>query len=162
MWGLTVFVVMMALTGFYATSNKEIAVATEQARAEHLADNMAIYREAVITYFTQHSASFGSVDMATLKSSGALPNWSPMYVQPSIWANYRDADGMIYVYATTLPPVNITADIVRLSQNSMLAGVFRTGDTTLFSPVFGNTQIKLPPAGVNIPNGSPVWVAMRR
>jgi hypothetical protein len=79
-----------------------------------------------------------------------------------MWANYRDSDGMIYVYASPLPQTNVFTEVMKLTQNSVLVGVFRTGDTTLFSPVHGDTKRKLPPASVAIPDGSPVWIAVDR
>lgn len=165
MWAMVIVAVMVSLTGFYRLIDKEGMASVEQVKADNLADSMAIYREAVTTYFTQHPGEFDSVGIDKLKSTNALPSWSTLYQQPatSIWANYRHDDGVIYIYAATLPPVNISADVARLSQNSVLAGVFRTGDTTLHSPVFGDTKVKLPPPGkAPIPNGSPVWIAMLR
>ncbi len=97
----------------------------------------------------------------TLRASGALPAWSPLAgaSATTIWANYRNAAGTVYIYAAQPPERNIVADIVRLSHNSVLAGVYRSGDTNLYSPIFGDTQIKLPtPAEVAIPHGSPVWI----
>lgn len=163
MWNFLVLAVLMAVTGFYAMLGQQAEQTVQQSQAESLAGSMAIYREAVRSYFISNPTQFQSVDIATLKSSTALPSWSTMYTEPStsIWANYRAADGTIYIYAASLPPVNIVAEIAALSQNSVMTGVFRTGDTTLFSPVFGNTNIPLPaPSNVTIPNGSPVWIAI--
>jgi hypothetical protein len=165
MWPILVVAIMMSLTGFYQLIDKDGMAAREQARADHIADSMAIYRDAVAAYFTMHPAQFASIDINELKASNALPSWSTLYQDPatSIWRNYRDTDGVIYIYASSLPPVNISADIARLSENSLMAGQFRTGDTTLHSPIYGDTGIKLPPqAKAPIPNGSPVWIAMRK
>jgi hypothetical protein len=166
MWSIVVLSVMLSLTALYASIDKEGMAAAEQAKAESLADSMAIYREAVTLHFTRNPGSFQSVAIGTLISTNALPNWSTLYQQPatSIWANYRDSgNGMIYIYAASPPPVNIVSDVVKLSQNSVLAGMYRTGDTTLYSPVVGDTGISLPPqANAQIPNRSPVWVAMRK
>jgi hypothetical protein len=164
MWNVLVLVVLLSVGGYYATQSQERVIALDNAQAAQLADSMALYRQAVVAYFDAHPAQNGSVSMATLQSSNALPAWSTLSSQPaaSMWANFRDTDGMIYIYAAKLPPHSIANDIVRLSQNSVLTGVFRTGDTTLHSPVFGDTGIKLPaPASVSIPNGSPVWIATR-
>lgn len=166
MWNLLVLVVMTTLASLYMGADQKNAVAAEQVKAENLAGSMAVYREAVINYFSQHPALVGtSVDLATLKINNALPAWSILYTQPatSTWANYRDNDGMIYVYASAPAPYGVVADVLTLSQNSVLAGVYRSGDVTLYSPVFGDTGVKLPPSSaVAIPNGSPVWIAMIR
>ncbi|RJF96855.1 hypothetical protein D3870_20955 [Noviherbaspirillum cavernae] len=166
MWNIAVLTIMISLTGFYAMFDKESLAVAGKPKSMPIAENMALYREAVITYFTEHPEETGpSVDIATLVASRALPGWSSLANAPrsSIWANYRDTDGMIYIYAKSLPPVNIVADIVELAQNSVFAGVYRTGDTTLFSPVKGDTKIKFKlPANLQIPHGSPVWIAMRR
>jgi type II secretory pathway pseudopilin PulG len=164
MWPILVVAIMVTLASFYRTVDKEGIATAEQARADQIAESMAVYRNAVRLYFTQHPNEFESIDINKLRAADALPSWSTLYQKPatSIWANYRDTDGVIYIYASSPPPANITADIARLSQNSLYAGVFRTGDTTLFSPVYGNTGIKLPPQSkAAIPNGSPVWIAMR-
>lgn len=164
MWQLVVLMVMTMLTGVYSLGEQERVAEVEQATAESIAGEMAVYREAVVAWFSQHPGQFQPVPIDTLRNNNLLPAWSTLRTNPaaSIWANFRDADGLIYIYAATLPRVNITNEVVNLSQNSVLAGVFRTGDTTLHSPVFGNTGVKLPPAGAAIPNGSPVWIAMRR
>lgn len=164
MWQFVVLVVMTMLTGVYSLREHDREADVEQATAESVAGEMAVYREAVITWFSENPNQLQPVPIDTLRSNNLLPVWSTLRTNPaaSIWANFRDADGLIYIYATTLPRVNIVNEVAKLSQNSVLAGVFRTGDATLHSPVFGNTGIKLPPAGVPIPNGSPVWIALRR
>lgn len=163
MWAFVFVAVMASLTVCYRLIDKEGMAAVEQAKADNLAESMSIYRQAVVTYFARHPAEFNPVGIEKLISTNALPSWSTLFQQPatSIWANYRHDDGVIYIYAAKAPPVNAAADIVRLAQNSVLAGVFRTGDTTLHSPVYGDTLVRLPPpAKVSIPNGSPVWIAM--
>jgi hypothetical protein len=165
MWAFVFVAVMASLTGYYRFIDKEALAASEQAKADNLAESMTIYRDAVVAYFNQRPSEFGTVGIDRLIATNALPNWSTMFQKPatSIWTNYRHDDGVIYIYATQAPPVNATADIARLSQNSVLAGVFRTGDITLHSPVFGDTKVALPPrAKAPIPNGSPVWIAMTR
>jgi hypothetical protein len=161
MWNFVILSVLMALTGFYATIDKAGLAAMEQAKADNYANNMALYRQATITYFTQNPTRYESVDMAVLRASGAVPTWSALYTQPAdVWGNYRGPDGVIYVYAKSLPPVNIVAEVLKLSHNSELVGVFRTGDVFLYSPRTGKyTGSMLPPPGmVPIPNGSPVWI----
>jgi hypothetical protein len=165
MWSYAALLVLTSAIGAYLTINKEQTAATEQASAEALAANMATYRAAVVDYFSANPGVYPSVSIEDLKAAGVLPQWSSLYTQPatSKWANYRDASDIIYVYASSPLAVNITSDIAALSKNSILTGVYRTGDTALYSPVFGQTQIPLPPlAQVSIPNGSPLWIAMRK
>lgn len=164
MWSTMIVAIMTALTVFYANWNKEGIEVTSQAKSAQLAESMALYRGAVVAYFNlpENAAMVnGSVTIDELKAKNVLPTWSDLNSDPSIWANYMDASGQIYVYAYILPPVNITADVVELAQNSIYAGIFRDGSATLFSPVVGATNIQRPPASVNIPDGSPVWMAMR-
>lgn len=165
MWNILVVVVIASLTGLYANIDKKYLLANENTEAANLAKDMAIYREAVIAYFSQNPAVYQGVDLDTLKAANVLPPWSTLYARPhtSIWANYRDTDGMIYIYASPLPATNVFPEVMKLTQNSVMVGVFRTGDTTLFSPVLGDTKRKLPPSGnVAIPEGSPVWIAIDR
>ncbi|NRR33764.1 type IV pilus biogenesis protein PilM [Oxalobacteraceae bacterium] len=161
MWPLAVLTTLLSLSGYYALEGQQRQTAASQGKAAVLADSMAVYREAVRQYFASHPGPQRSVTLAALRASHALPAWSPLYTDtgPAPWANYRAADGTIYIYAAAATQ-NIAADVVRLSRNSVLAGVFRAGDTTLYSPVFGNTGIPLPtPAEAAIPDGSPVWIA---
>jgi type II secretory pathway pseudopilin PulG len=163
MFNFLILAAIVAATGFYAMLGEQNQQRAQQSQAETLAGSMATYREAVRNYFIAHPAQYQPVDIATLKSSNVLPSWSTLYTQPSssIWANYRETNGTIYIYAASLPPVSIVSEIATLSQNSVMTGIFRSGDTTLYSPVFGNTSIPLPqPSKVTIPNGSPVWIAI--
>ena len=162
MWNLALLAVLVSLAGYYAGADKAGAEARRHARADSLAEDMALYRDAVARYFAGHAGGQRSVDLATLRASGALPAWSPLNgaAAATPWANYRNAAGTIYIYAARAPADNIVADIVRLSRNSVLAGVYRGGDSTLYSPIFGDTRIALPtPAEAAIPDGSPVWIA---
>lgn len=164
MWNLAAMLVLLSLTGFYAMADKNGPAVIQTPPPMPIAQNMALYREAVITWFTDHPGDFNtSVPLATLTSWSAQPTWLALAQSPttSIWRNYRDANGVIYIYAASLPPVNIVPDIVEMSQYSRYAGMFRTGDTTLFSPFMGDTQIALP-AAVTFTNGSPIWVATIR
>lgn len=165
MWNFAALAVLFALTGLYASYARDGMAQAEQARAENIVGEMAVYRTAVVDYFTlQPAAVQVSINLNQLAAQNVVPTWSTLFTQPasSIWANYRTADGTIYIYAATPPRVNVVAEMLAYSQNSVLAGVFRAGDLTLYSPVFGDTNIPLPPAAeVSIPVGSPVWIAMR-
>lgn len=165
MWSSFVVIAMTAVAGAYIMFGQQHASSADQALASSLADSMGVYRAAVVEYFRQHPEQYQSVDMATLKESGVLPQWSKLYGQSQTapWANYRDANGMVYIYAASRTAVNIVADVAKQSQNSIFAGVYHNGDTSLYSPVLGQTGIALPAsAGTIIPDGSPVWVAVSR
>ncbi|MBP1313326.1 type IV pilus biogenesis protein PilM [Herbaspirillum huttiense F1] len=163
MWGLIVALAMIAAGGFYcSTSSQQLAV-VQSNRVRETAAEMALYRQAVIDYFSANDLRGTSVSIETLKSAHALPSWSLLYQQSDrlIWSNYRDQDGIIYVYGTSLPPFNILADLTQLSGNSLLVGVYRSGKSTLQSGLFGDTGIPVTAlAGRAVPDGSPLWIAM--
>lgn len=162
MWYTVILCIMVSLGGYHALSIQKNLALAEPARAVGIASDMATYRDAVIAYFTANPGHFNVVTLESLRAMNAIPSWSPLSnaANTSIWTNYRSSDGTIFIYATSLPPANIVFEIAQLSRNSILAGVFRTGDTTLYSPVFGDTGIPLPPpADAPIPDGSPVWIA---
>ena len=165
MWGVLVAAIMLMLTSHYMVADQKWLQTLEDMNARIVAEDMALYREAVIGYFTAHDLRNTNVDMSTLSST--FPSWSPLKngISMASWSNYRDANGMIYIYASSLPKVNITSEIVQLSRNSVLAGAFHTGDASLYSPVFGDTGIPLTSlavAGVIVPDGSPLWLATVR
>lgn len=165
MWHVLMILAVASLSGLYATIDKKSLLANENVDAVNMARDMAHYREAVIAYFAQNPTAYQSVDFATLQEANVLPAWSPLYAKPTVttWANYRDTDGMIYVYASTPPASNLLPELMKLTQNSVMVGVYRTGDTTLYSPVLGDTRRKLPSSGsVVIPEGSPVWISIDR
>jgi len=116
-----------------------------------------VYRDAVLRYLAAHPAVSGPLAVSDAQLQTVLPSW---YARYPLWRNYVAADGMVTVYAATLPPVSIGARLYDLSQRSILAGVADTGTGTLHSPVYGDTGIPLP-AGVAIPDGSPVWMGRR-
>lgn len=163
MWNIVVFATMLAIAGVYANLNEDAMAAIERAEVESLAESMALYREAVVSYYRTSKSNDPSVNIDTLKTNASLPAWSRLFTQPetSIWNNYRDASGRIYIYASGPSPAAMVSDLIAMSENSELVGVYRTGDTTLYSPIAGDTRIDLPPASkVTIPNGSPVWIAL--
>ena len=164
MWPMLIFAALLAITGVYKIADVSVASGVRDARAAMLADTMVTYRTAVTRYVTTYGTDSQHVGIAALKAANLLPGWSILDQQPetSIWSNHISPDGKIYIYATSAPPPEVVSHLLRLSHNSVLVGVFRSGDVILHSPVFGNTNIPLPaPAITQIPNGSPVWVAMR-
>ncbi|WP_253546783.1 type IV pilus biogenesis protein PilM [Herbaspirillum rubrisubalbicans] len=163
MWGLIVALVMIAAGGFYSSTSSQALAVVQSNSGREVAAEMALYRQAVIDYFSAHDLRGTSVSIEALKSAKALPSWSVLYQQSDrlIWDNYRDQDGIIYIYATALPSTNITADLNQLSGNSLLVGVYRHGKSTLQSGIFGDTGIPVAAlAGRGIADGAPLWIAM--
>lgn len=165
MWNLLVISVLAAMTGVYTGFGQRAFDAADRNVSRETAESMALYREAVILYYTANDMKNHSVDIDVLKSTSLLPTWSTLYTRSAeaIWGNYRAADGTIYVYAITLPAKNMQAELVALSRNSILAGVYRRNGQFLYSPVFGDTGISLAAlAGKEIPDNAPVWIGYRR
>lgn len=165
MWNLLVISVLASMAGIYGNLNEQVLYDVQRNDAREIAENMGLYREAVIKYYTAHDTKNYSVSINVLKSENMLPQWSTLYTrsEESTWGNYRAADGTIYVYATELPPANILAELARFSQNSYLIGAYRKTDRTLHSPVFGKTGISLAVlANKSLPDNAPVWIGYRR
>lgn len=165
MWHIVMILSLASLAGLYATFDKPALLTNENVTAVNLARDMAHYREAVIAYFAQNPGVYPRVDTATLVDANVLPSWSTLQDRPTLpmWAHYRDSDGMLYVYTASVPDTNLVPELMKLTQNSVLIGVYRAGDNTLYSPVLGDTGRKLPASGsVAIPEGSPVWIAFDR
>ena len=165
MWNAVVLAVMIAAAGVYTTRNLQTVDQAHQELASADAAEVGIYRNAVIDYFSDHDVVNTSVSTASLKSGAYLPSWSRLYQQSGAlsWANYRDADGVIYVYATSLPPRNLAAELAQLARNSVLLGVYDSAHATLQSPVYGETHIPVTAlSSLSIPNGAPVWLAMTK
>lgn len=124
------------------------------------AAGMAVYRNAVIAYYTQNPTKFGSAAIGTLIGAGVLPSWSPQAPQ---FAHYRNADGSIVVYASAKTPPAMLGELLKLSRNSLLVGQYSSGDSYFRSAHYGPTTLPLPaPSVVPIPAGSPLWMAQVR
>lgn len=161
MWNLVIVAVMAALTGFYSLSPERSLMAEKTQEEREMAESMGIYRQAVIAYFTAHNVTNTSVGIETLKDEGMLPAWSTLYTHSatSIWENYRDSAGVIYIYPSTLPPSNIVSPLLTLSRYSLNVGVYRASDNSLYSPVDGSRITLASLGGVSIPDTAPVWMA---
>jgi hypothetical protein len=185
MWNVVILSAMVAVAGYYTLSDQRILPNPEYVVARNLAASMGIYRQAVINYSSApaNRAVTGPVD-----PSGFFPTGYTAEV-PSLWSNYIDPNGTIYVFRNPNKalPVNITAEIVSLSQNSVLAGEAGATDNKLHAPAdvatpvgwvndVNNTQdiplatdyhgappIPLTPSSATpiVPPGSPVWLAYR-
>lgn len=163
MWNFVIVAVMAALTGFYTLSSERSVANIKDQETRVQAESMGVYRQAVIAYFTAHNVTGTSVDIDTMKNEGMVPTWSTLYTDSaaSIWANYRDSAGIIYIYPTTLPSANIVNEVLKLSKYSMNVGIYSTSDGSLYSPADGNRITLTPLPGVSIPDTAPVWMAAR-
>ena len=149
---------MVALLAAFGNTVRRADAAVVVVRGQDQASGMALYRDAVILYFTVNPAQFGRATAAQV--SALLPNWS---TQGGWWGHYRGADGTIAVYALRAPDRTMIPDLLMLSQNSLLVGQFNTGDT-YFRPSMSNTASAIPMAQFStaaIPAGSPLWLAYR-
>lgn len=164
MWNIAVLAVLMAVAGIYAGATMRSVDRAQDQMAAAMAAEMGIYRQAVIGYFGDHDLLATEVGSAALKAGGYLPGWTGMAQQsaPLVWSNYRDANGVIYVYATRAPARNFDGELARLARNSLLAGSYGSGGT-LRSAALGDTGIPLAAlAGKSIQVGAPVWLAGRQ
>ena len=165
MWQIFMIVALVALTGFYGMVGPAGLITPEQATAISIAQGMAVYREGVITYFTNNDVLNASVPMSTLRSTGALASWAIVDTRSdaAMWGNYRAADGTIYVYTAKLPQVNIISDLLAVSYRSAMVGVYRAGASMLESPLNSVGYISNAPlALMSAPDGAAVWIAQRR
>ena len=158
MWTSYIGAAMLAaggMIGLHAINDDE-QVAQDGARTA-LAASMAVYRDAVRTYAQQHPAFTGAVVDAAL----AMPAWGPA-TQPALWRNYIAPNGMIVVYAGTLPAVGIGAELKVLARGSLLAGLANRAGQRIDSAGAAGSSATLPavPNAV-IPDGAPVWLAWR-
>ena len=165
MWNLFVITVLAAVAGVYTNSGERTISMMAHSKAKDTAESMALYREAVIQYFTANDITNQSVTMAMLKAANVVPTWSALYTMTgdSSWGNYRAADGTIYVYAVRLPRMSIQSELAHLSRNSYLVGTYKQSGNTLYSPVYGDTGISLAAlTGRAVPDNAPVWIGYRR
>lgn len=157
MWAMWVLAAAISVVGYYALNDEISLTMLTVPKNVDLAGNMGIYRDSVLTYLHNHPEVVGPVVVNDSALSSTLPSWYSRY---PLWTNYVAADGLVTIYATSLPPTKITSQIYELSQRSIFAGEAKNSTGTLYSPVYGNTNIPLP-AGVAIPDGSPVWMGKR-
>ncbi|MFZ6774450.1 type IV pilus biogenesis protein PilM [Undibacterium sp. SXout7W] len=181
MWNVLALTTMLSLVGYYNLSEYRILPNPDRVAARNLAASMGTYRQAVINYSTANPTDTGhSVDPAAFFPTGYT------VAAASIWSNYIEPDGTIYIYPNPAKPlpVNITAEIVSLSQNSVLAGESGATDNMLHAPAdiatpidhINNNQdipmaedyhvtslIPLTPSTSTliVPPGSPVWLAYK-
>ena len=164
MWSLVVVCVLAAASGFYMMPAERAHVTARNHEAREQAVAMAVYRAAVVAYFSANDLKNTSVTLATLTSTGALPDWSPLRNAGAslIWRNYRDGAGVIYIYPATLPAANIVSEVLALSQNALTVGIYRAADRSLYSPADGKRVVLATLGAVSIPDTALVWLAARQ
>ncbi|GGZ01494.1 type IV pilus biogenesis protein PilM [Pseudoduganella plicata] len=158
MWSIALSTVVVSLIGAFAHFTQPVALAEQRGSEAAMAESMAVYRAAVVRYFSAHAGQVDtSVDLATLRNEGALRDWSTLPADR--WNNYRAADGTIYIYGT--PSADVATALARQAQNSLLAGTYHRATATLYSPAHGDTDIPLAPllAHRKLADGAPVWLA---
>jgi len=181
MWNIIVLTAMLSLVGYYATRDQQYVTRTgTQASANGLAEDMAIYRQAVIAYYSANPGAPSNAGAGTseLTGAGVFPAWADAPLLCAQWRNYIDENRMIFIYAAGPLSTDIVANIVSMSGNSVLVGQAQTSGTrlVLYAPadiptaaVTQTTQIPAAtdygahpsivlPAGAGIPVGSPVWL----
>jgi len=160
MWNIVVITVMAALVGLYVLPSERNMNSMREMQAREMADSMGVYRQAVVRYFTATGKLDWSASMDELKDGHYLPEWSSVYAQGDAapWDNYRNADGIIFIYPKVLPETNIVPDLLALAHNSVTVTVYRAADNTLYSPG-DNMPVTLDLGGKPIPDGAPVWMA---
>ena len=162
MWYMAIFSILLSVGTYFSLNAQKGEIREAHSQSSSLAADMATYREAVASYYNTHPVTSAAISVGALRSAKAFPSWSRMNsaLSSTVWTNFRSADGTIFIYAASPLPVDIVSDVIELSQNSMLVGMYRAGDKTLYSPVYGDTGILLPvtPSKLAIPDRSPVWV----
>ncbi|MFZ2999115.1 MAG: type IV pilus biogenesis protein PilM [Undibacterium umbellatum] len=175
-----VMAVLTALTGWYVSLAWQVQPDSDAAAARKLAEDMAIYRQAVIRFSTQYPQLTGSIANTGNGIDPGIKEFFPPMYSPQFqekWRNYITEDGLIYIYPAQEQVTGLCDAIVSLSGNSVLAG-FSAIDGTLHAPAdiatslaAGSSQdIPLPPdyhpvGNIPLPSAIPagvvVWVAHR-
>ena len=113
-----------------------------------MADSMAVYRDAVVTWAREHPEFEGPVD----REGPAAASW--WRLPPGMKAVVSGRLVVVYVEAPLA--AGLAAAVQRNAGGSLLVGEASGG--TLRSPAGGDTGIKLPP---EVPDGAAVWLATR-
>ena len=141
---LSLFVAVALFIGYMFSQNQNLLTANAAStEASAISGNMSVYRTAVVNYARTNTGVTGTVADAAL----GLPTW--FNHMPAV-VNYVSG-GTGYVYYPS-PQPELAYLLVQASNNSMLAGIKRSG--MLYSPVTGTATIPLPAA---IPDGSVVY-----
>lgn len=150
MWSFVVLMSMAAVVGGLMMSQEARTPATLVVVDDHMARNMALYRQAVLEHVRANPGTTGAIEDEAL----SFPAW---YKRNPAWRNTVLADGTVVVYAERAPSPTLSNRIAEMSKGSVLAGEARrrgNGQYYLHTPRGGDTGIDLPPIG----NGSVVWL----
>jgi hypothetical protein len=139
----TIFAILLFVTSVATTNNYTLQKWGQSTEAAAIAGNLAVYRNAVLTYAQANPGVTGSVSDSSL----SLPTWFSKITGVS---NYVSA-GRGHVYYSTPTPEGAYL-ILKASNNTIRAGLMRSG--YLYNPLSGSTSISLPAA---IPEGSVVY-----
>ncbi|WAC74563.1 type IV pilus biogenesis protein PilM [Roseateles sp. SL47] len=150
MWAQAVVVGVVAAAGWWAVDAALEVPVTDAARARTVAESMAVYRAAVVAYATAQPGFEGSVDDGLL----SLPSWWNGH--PGISAVVQGP--WVAVYLNRPAPVDVLAQMQRLSAGSLLVGVAHSASGTLYAPLLGDTGLPVP---AQVPDGAPVWLGVR-
>jgi len=160
MWSIAISTVVVSLIGAFAHFTQPTELAERHGSVAAVAESMAVYRAAVVRYFSAHAGQVDtSVDLATLRNEGALRDWSTLAADR--WNNYRAVDGTIYIYGAGVPSADVGAALARQAHNSLMAGTYNRATATLYSRAEGGQHIPLAPllAHRQLADGAPVWLA---
>ncbi|MBN3853198.1 type IV pilus biogenesis protein PilM [Paraburkholderia sp. Ac-20340] len=150
MYLIWVVAVLAMLAGAQALIARETAPATPAPGVMSLAQNMAAYRAALVTYALAHPDFAGSVPDAGVTPD---PLWRN-YVAPN--AGYAGSVVVVYAASASASALRVVPEIEALAQGSALAGAAQGG--SIVSP--GNPAVPLPTAiAAAVPQGAPVWMA---
>jgi hypothetical protein len=153
MYSLAVAVLLAAVIACYAVADDERVPVPPPRTAEALAQDLGVYRQAVLDYALVHPGTHGAVANAHLP----FPAW---YTTPNpLWRNYV-WNGTVVAYAAAMPSVDIVGAIVALSGYSLFAGQTLQGAVVPNGYTGSNPSavgVALP-ATLTIANGLPVWM----
>lgn len=160
MWSIALSTVIVSLIGAMAHFTQPTERVEQRASVAAQVESMAIYRAAVVRYFSAHDDRRDTgVDLATLRAEGMLRGWSTL--ADGQWNNYRAADGTIYIYGAKAPDADVGAALARYSHNSLMAGTYREATHALHTPSNSGVPVSLAPllARRALADGVPVWLA---
>ena len=163
MWHSLLVVSMTAVTGLYTVmgtpsqsptggaSSSYGSTASQESRRQ--LESMYQYRRAVIEYFKNNPGLVNnsvSPEVLSPMDAGGLP-----------WRNYRDENGLVYIYVAKDQTVadDLYSLLVEKTYKSALVGIY-SGKATLDAPHLGASGLSLPRVLMElIESGTPVWAS---
>jgi hypothetical protein len=141
---------LAALAGPMLASRPAEERAVSAAGARAIAESMAVYRTAVVTWAQSQPAFEGEV----ADTAVAPPAW--MRRNPSIRAAVQGR--FVAVYLTDRAPPGLLDEMLRLSGGSVWVGIAHRASGTLHAPGLGDTGLQVPQW---VPDQAPAWLALR-